>query len=71
MSCLATTIFVHVQSKTGLVPLPACIEGSRVQRNSLSDLGLVSSSMDLWDLADEGCRVSDLLLGSYLVGSVP
>ena len=64
VSCLATTISVHVQSKTGLVPLLACIEGSRVQRNGLADPCLMSCSLDLWDLPDEGCRVWDLLLGS-------
>ena len=61
VSCLATTVSVHVQSKTGLVPLPAGIEGSRVQRNGLADLGLVSSSLDLWDLPDKGSIVAGSL----------
>ena len=62
VSCLATTVSIPAQSKAGLVSLPTGLEGSRVQRNGLANLCLVSSSLDLlWDLPDEGSIVAGSL----------
>ncbi len=53
VSVLATAISIHSQSQTCLVDLPASVEESRVQGNSLAYLGLVSATLNLLYLPDE------------------
>ncbi len=53
VSVLAAAISIHVQSQTCLVALPASVEESRVQGNSLAYLGLVSAILNFWYLPDK------------------